>query len=155
MQWSWTVSFWNAPLKGAESKSLHNWAVPRGLHVGNQTLFHALPRSSSVAADVQGSSKALPANLHVRTANLLSFCPTHTHTHKNQQKHTQLTHTDRCSKTDIKQGTYFYASLVCIPQCSFLCWGYSISPQLCLSFPSVQQLGKMQHVLTDSGNSFI
>lgn len=89
MRWSWTVLFWNAHLKGAESKSLHDWAEPRGLHVENQTAFQALPSSSSGAADVQGSSKAPPANLHVRTANLLTFCvplryavhKTHTHIH--------------------------------------------------------------------------
>lgn len=54
----------------------------------NQTLFQALPSSSSGAADVQGSSKASPANLHVRTANLLTFC--HSLTYAADKTHTHL-----------------------------------------------------------------
>lgn len=128
MRWSWTVSFWNVHLKGAESKSLHDWAEPRGLHVENQTLFQALPSSSSGAADVQGSSKAPPANLLVRTANLLTFCHslTHaahkTHTQKHVQNHTRC-RLSYMHKTDFKQEAYLYPSILSyIPECSFLSW---------------------------------
>lgn len=134
MRWSWTVSFWNVHLKGAESKSLHDWAEPRGLHVENQTPFQALPSSSSGAADVQGSSKAPPANLHVRTANLLTFC--HSLTYAAARTHVQ-NYTRRrhryMHKTDFKQETYLYPSFLSyIPECSSLSWGYSVSLQLTL-----------------------
>lgn len=66
--------------------------------MGNQTPFQALPSSSSGAADVQGSSKAPPANLHVRTAYLLTFCHSLTYaagktrTHIRCESHKMYTH---------------------------------------------------------------
>lgn len=161
MRWSWTVSFWNVHLKGAESKSLHDWAEPRGLHVENQTLFQALPSSSSGAADVQGSSKAPPANLHVRTANLLTFCHSltyaahKTHTHVSMCRITQDVDSDTCTKlTFSKKPIYTRPSSLISLSVHFS----AESTQFLfssLSFPSVQQLGKIQHVLAVSENSFI
>lgn len=122
---------------------LHDWAEPRGLHVENQTPFQALPSSSSGAADVQGSSKAPSANLHVRAANLLTFCHslthvadkahTQKHTCMHVQKHTAGLDEDKVRKTDFKQGNYLYPSFLSdVPECSFLSWGYSVSLQLTL-----------------------
>lgn len=104
-QWSWAVPLWNAHLKGAESQSRHDWAWLRGLHMGNQTPFQALSSSSSGAADVQGFSKAPPSNLHVRTANLLTFCLPYTHTRAHSARLAQNRHLQRSvHKTDFDHG---------------------------------------------------
>lgn len=127
----------------------------------NQTLFQALPSSSSGAADVQGSSKALPANLLVRTANLLTFCHSLTyaahkaHTHISMCRITQDVDTDTCTKLTISKKPIYTRP----PSLISLSVHFSAeSTQFLfssLSFPSVQQLGKIQHVLTEPKNSFI
>lgn len=166
MWWSWTVCLWNAHLKGAESQSLHDWAGLQGLHMGNQTPFQALSSSSSGAADVQGFSKAPPSNLHVRTANLLTFClslthAAHTksalaHTHTQRARLMQNRHWQRSvHKTDFEHGNLFpYFLSLMSPSAHFSAEATRFLFGS-LPFHSVQQLGEIQHVPADSGNSFI
>lgn len=139
----------------------------------NQTLFQALPSSSSGAADVQGSSKALPSNLHVRTANLLTLCHSltyaahkpHTHTHcvyvyvqkRTRHRHRYMHKIDieeEKHKIDFEQETYFRTPFLISLSVHFSAEGTQFLFSS-LSFPSVQQLGKIQHALADSENSFI
>lgn len=113
----------------------------------NQTLFQALPSSSSGAADVQGSSKALPSNLHVRTANLLTLCHSltyaahkpHTHTHCVYVlcKSAQDIDTDTCTKLTLrKKSTKLTLSKKPISVLPFLYPWVFISQLRVLSFSS-------------------
>lgn len=100
--------------------------------MGNQTPFQALSSSSSGAADVQGFSKAPPSNLHVRTANLLTFCLSltyaahskSTHTRSRSRTHTHTVHVlcrtdidkDLCTKLTLSMKIYFRTSSPSCPR---------------------------------------
>lgn len=96
--------------------------------MGNQTPFQALSSSSSGAADVQGFSKAPPSNLHVRTANLLTFCLsltyaahmksalTHTHTHTVHVFWRTDIDKDLCTKLTLSMKIYFRTSSPSCPR---------------------------------------
>ena len=102
----------------------------------NQTLFQALPSSVSGAAHVQGSSKAPPSNLHVRTANLFTFCHSLTYAAHKSQTHTHCVYalcrqgidTDVCTKLTLRKKP--------IPVLPFLCPWVFISQLRVVSFSS-------------------
>lgn len=89
--------------------------------MGNQMPFQALSSSSSGAADVQGFSKAPPSNLHVRTANLLTFCLVHTHSHTQTTPLAQNQQKDLCTKLTLTMENLFpYFLSLMSPSADFL-----------------------------------
>lgn len=117
----------------------------------NQTPFQAFPGSLSRAVDIQGSSDAHLSNPRGRSANLLIFC----HSHMQHSEPTPVLSLRRVQKDKID----FNAMNLFLRSLSWFCAHFSAEDSLflfgSLSFPSVQQLGKIQHVLAKSGNSFI
>lgn len=137
MRRGYTGCFWNVHLKGAECKTLHDWAGLQGLHIGNQTPFQAFPSSLSRAVDIQGSSEAPLSNPHGRTANSFTLC-------HSRMQHTEPTPEQRLrlgqkSRRDFEpaKGQNFNEMNWLVHLCSLLSWGFSVSLQLTLiSFSS-------------------
>lgn len=153
MRRGYTSCFWNAHLKGAECKTLHDWAGLQGLHIGNQTPFQAFPSSLSRAVDIQGSSEAPLPNPHGRTANSFTFCHSRMqHTEPTPVQRLRLVRADETLSRQKDKTSMKWTELCTCARSSAEDSLFLFSS---LSFPSVQQLGKIQHVLAKSGNSFI
>lgn len=119
-----------------------SWAT--GTSHENQTPFQAFPSSLSRGVDIQGSSEAILSNPHGRSANLLTFCHSHMQntepTHAQRRRLVQKSHetlSEQKDKIYFNEMNLFLHSLLCICECSYFSWGFSVSLQLTpMSFSS-------------------